>query len=145
MNNVNKIISVNHFRYIAITLGLLSCAVFFINEQLMPAVFRPIVALLLILISIIFIPIQLIKNDTDIKKPIDVTSKIIFGVSSAYMAILALTSSDILFTVGSFIIIISSIFSIFVLIYQKNKKSLQIFISHQIVIFFLIGLTKMLS
>jgi hypothetical protein len=55
-----------------------------------------------------------------------------------------LISTEEILVAGKILIIFSSIFSIAIL-FVKNDKYKSMFVSHSLIIFFLIGLTKMLN
>lgn len=116
--------------------------VFLINENIIPHVFSLVSTVLLTGLSLYFIPYRLIKKpEITISKGIDVVSDLIMGITCAYIAILLYSKESNVITIGQLLIIISSIFSYYIL-YVNKERSRNVFVSHFIVVFFLIGLLQ---
>jgi hypothetical protein len=137
-------LSKNYYRLISVSLCFICILIFLKTEYLIPSYFKFLIFSILLVISLYFIPFSLIKLNNDQDKILKLFSKLILGITSGYLAVLTLVSSEEIFLAGKFLIIISSIFSIVILLF-KNGKYKSMFISHSLIIFFLIGLTKMIN
>lgn len=139
-----SIFTKNCYRGIMVTMCLLCILIFLTTENLIPSIFKYLTFVALIFISMYFMPFSLIKPSDNSNKALTISSKIIFGIKSAFLAVISLISTEEILVAGKILIIFSSIFSIAIL-FVKNDKYKSMFVSHSLIIFFLIGLTKMLN
>lgn len=132
----------NSLRIVSITISLLMFFVFLINENIIPHIFSLILFVPLIGLSFYFVPYRLVKkSEITISKGMDIGSDLIMGITCAYISILLYSNDSNVITVGQLLVIISSIFSYYIL-YVNKEQSRSVFISHFMVVFFLIGLLQ---
>ena len=139
-----NLLTKNSYRSLVSLMCALCVLIFLVQENIIPSAAKYVLFSLSIIISLYFAPFALLQTNEISDKWIATTSKIIFGVTSAYLAIIILASSEQVLFIGSILIILSSIFGFGILIVD-SKKHKDLFISHYLLIFFLIGLTKMIG
>lgn len=144
MNKLNILLSKNHFRIVVIIICIFSILVYLLDRNIIPSFLKLFIFGSLLLLSFFFVPYQLTVSNDMSNKISEIVSKILLGISCAYIALLTVAISEKILIAGSIIIICNGVFSIFMLLY-KNEKSREIFISHTLLVFFLVGLTKMLG
>lgn len=143
MDKLNFFLSRNHFRSVIMMICLLSVLIILMDRDIIPSFVKLIIFGLSLLMSFFFIPFQLVFDNNDQYRQVGIVSKILLGISCAYIALLAVAASESILTAGSILIICNSIFLIS-LLFNKSNAQKNALISFLILNFILIGVTTML-
>lgn len=119
--------------------------VFLTNENIISHYSTIILSGLLLGLTFYFVPYRMLKNrEVIISKGLDIVSNLIMGATCGYINVLLFTNSPNVITFGQVLVIVSSLFSYYIL-YIKKEHSNRIFLAHFIVSFFLIGLLQFIK
>ena len=142
MSDMKILFYKNYYRNIIWTI-ILSCLISFLSkENVIHPIFKHFSFILLIFISIYFIPFQLFKINFPKNKIVEIISKILISITVIYMSISSLVTIENFETVGEYLIIITGLFT-FYLVFDKRQVNRDMFLTHFLINFILIGVKTM--
>lgn len=143
---VISLISRKYYFNLIIFVCLTLIVSFLAKNGVVPYFLKLLSFLVLVAISIFFLPISLLfdirTNMTKKHKFVEIFSKLIFGISIALMGMTSFIHIEPFLFLFKIIFIIGSIFS-FYLLFQNNPEIKGMFLSHFLLNFFLLGVIHM--